>query len=93
VRIPPLRERVSDIPLLVKHFLTQLQRKLAKPLQGVTEDSMQRLKAYPWPGNIRELQNVLERACVMATSPIVDIDDDALPVAISWRREPVRAVA
>ena len=93
VRIPPLRERVSDIPLLVKHFLTQLQRKLAKPLQGVTEDSMQRLKACPWPGNIRELQNVLERACVMATSPIVDIDDDALPVAISWRREPVRAVA
>ena len=54
---------------------------------------MQRLKAYPQPGNIRELQNVLERACVMATSPIVDIDDDALPVAISWRREPVRALA
>jgi transcriptional regulator with GAF, ATPase, and Fis domain len=81
VRIPPLRERVSDIPLLVKHFLAQLQRKLAKPLQGVTEDSMRRLQAYPWPGNIRELQNVLERACVMATSAIVDIDD-ALPVAI-----------
>jgi formate hydrogenlyase transcriptional activator len=81
VRIPPLRERVSDIPLLVKHFLAQLQRKLAKPLQGVTEDSMRGLQAYPWPGNIRELQNVLERACVMATSPIVDIDD-ALPIAI-----------
>ena len=93
VRIPPLRERVSDIPLLVKHFLTNLQRKLAKPLPGVTEDSMRRLQAYPWPGNIRELQNVLERACVMATSPIVDVDDDALPVAISWRRQPVRAVA
>jgi len=81
VRIPPLRDRVSDIPLLVKHFLAQLQRKLAKPLQGGTEDSMRRLQAYRWPGNIRELQNVLERACVMAASPIVDIDD-ALPVAI-----------
>jgi len=81
VRIPPLRDRTGDIPLLVKHFLAQLQRKLAKPLHSVTEESMQRLKAYPWPGNIRELQNVLERACVMATSPIVDIDD-ALPVAI-----------
>jgi len=93
VRIPPLRERASDIPLLVKHFLAQLQRKLAKPLQGVTEDSMRRLQAYPWPGNIRELQNVLERACVMAASPIVDIDD-ALPVAIIADRTPThRAVA
>ena len=93
VRIPPLRERVSDVPLLVKHFLTHLQRKLAKPLQAVTEDGMRRLQVYPWPGNIRELQNVLERACVMATSPIVDIDDEALPVAITRRRESVRAVA
>ncbi len=93
VRIPPLRERASDIPLLVKHFLAQLQRKLAKPLQGVTEDSMRRLQAYPWPGNIRELQNVLERACVMAASPIVDIDD-ALPVAIIADRTPIhRSVA
>jgi formate hydrogenlyase transcriptional activator len=93
VRIPALRERASDIPLLVKHFLAQLQRKLAKPLQGVTEDSMRRLQAYPWPGNIRELQNVLERACVMAASPIVDIDD-ALPVAIIADRTPIhRSVA
>ena len=87
VRIPALRDRVSDIPLLVKHFLAQLQRKLAKPLHGITEDSMRRLQAYQWPGNIRELQNVLERACVMATSPIVDIDD-ALPVAINADRMP-----
>ena len=86
VRIPPLRERSGDIPLLVKHFLAQLQRKLAKPLQAVTEEGMQRLKAYPWPGNIRELQNVLERACVMATSPIVDVDDEALPVAMIVER-------
>jgi DNA-binding NtrC family response regulator len=93
VRIPPLRERVGDIPLLVKHFLAHLQRKLAKPLRSVTDDSMRTLQAYPWPGNIRELQNVLERACVMATSPIVDIDDDALPVAIRWRRDVARAVA
>ena len=86
VRIPPLRERSGDIPLLVKHFLVQLQRKLAKPLQAVTEEGMQRLQAYPWPGNVRELQNVLERACVMATSPIVEIDDEALPVAMIVER-------
>jgi transcriptional regulator with GAF, ATPase, and Fis domain len=85
VRIPPLRERVGDIPLLVKHFLAQLQRKLAKPLHAVTEESMRRLQAYPWPGNIRELQNVMERSCVMATTPIVDVDD-ALPVPTIFDR-------
>jgi transcriptional regulator with GAF, ATPase, and Fis domain len=86
VRIPPLRERSGDIPLLVKHFLAQLQRKLAKPLQAVTDEGMRRLQDYPWPGNIRELQNVLERACVMATSPIVEVDDEALPIAIIVQR-------
>jgi len=92
VRIPPLRERVGDIPLLVKHFLAHLQRKLAKPLHGVTDESMRRLQAYPWPGNIRELQNVLERSCVMAMTPIVDIDD-ALPVAtIADRQKGITAI-
>jgi len=73
VRIPPLRERPEDIPLLVRHFLQYFQRKLAKPLRGVTADGITRLMDYPWPGNIRELQNVLERACVLARGPIVDI--------------------
>jgi len=80
VRIPSLRERARDIPLLVKHFLAQFQRKLAKPLQDVTPESMERLQGYSWPGNIRELQNVLERSCVMATSPIVEIEDDLVAV-------------
>ena len=73
IRVPALRERPEDIPQLVRHFLAQLQRKLAKPLRGVTPDSMQRLMQYLWPGNIRELQNVLERACVLARSPVVDV--------------------
>jgi transcriptional regulator with GAF, ATPase, and Fis domain len=73
IRVPPLRERPEDIPSLVRHFLAHFQRKLAKPLRGVTSDGMQRLAAYPWPGNIRELQNVLERACVLARGPVVDV--------------------
>jgi transcriptional regulator with GAF, ATPase, and Fis domain len=73
IRIPPLRERVDDIPLLVRSFLDQFQRKLAKPLRGVTSTGMNRLMEYPWPGNIRELQNVIERAAVLATSPIIDV--------------------
>ena len=90
IRIPPLRERVDDIPLLVRSFLDHFQRKLAKPLRGVTQAGMQRLMDYPWPGNIRELQNVIERASVLATSPIVDVSvalagvdrpvPDAIPV-------------
>jgi len=91
IRVPPLRERPDDIPSLVRHFLARFQRKLAKPLRGVTPDGMRRLTEYPWPGNIRELQNVLERACVLARGPIVDVTTalggsdrpapDAIPIA------------
>ena len=80
IRIPPLRERPSDIPLLVKHFLAQFQRKLAKPLKAVTSESMTRLERYAWPGNIRELQNVIERACVLSPGPVVEIVDELRPV-------------
>ena len=73
IRIPPLRERVDDIPFLVRFFLDHFQRKLAKPLRGVTPSSMRQLMEYRWPGNIRELQNVMERAAVLASGPIVDV--------------------
>ena len=90
IRVPPLRERTDDIPSLVRYFLDHFQRKLAKPLRGVTPAGMRQLLDYPWPGNIRELQNVLERASVLATGPIVDVSTamvgadvpvpDAIPV-------------
>ena len=73
IRIPPLRERREDIPLLVQHFLAQFQRKLAKPLRRVTPAALEQLQRYNWPGNIRELQNVLERACVLARGPEVEL--------------------
>ncbi|HJU90765.1 MAG TPA: sigma 54-interacting transcriptional regulator [Gemmatimonadaceae bacterium] len=75
IRVPPLRERSSDIPLLVQHCLAQLQRKLAKPLKGVAPESLDQLQRYSWPGNVRELQNVMERACVLARGPVVEIGD------------------
>ncbi len=80
IRVPPLRERASDIPLLVQHFLGQFQRKLAKPLRAVTPESLERLERYTWPGNIRELQNVLERACVLSPGPVVEILEGLGPV-------------
>jgi transcriptional regulator with GAF, ATPase, and Fis domain len=75
IRIPPLRERPDDIPILVEYFLTQFQRKFAKSLKRVDDKGMEQLQRYPWPGNIRELQNVLERACVLATGPVVSLGD------------------
>ena len=75
IRIPPLRERAGDIPLLVEHFLKVFQRKMAKPLKSVDDKSMAQLQRYAWPGNIRELQNVLERACVLAAGPVVSIGE------------------
>ena len=80
IRVPPLRERRSDIPLLVRHFLAHFQRRLAKSLKAVTPQSMERLQAYSWPGNIRELQNVIERACVLARGPMVEVRDALGPV-------------
>ena len=62
IRLPALRERTSDIPLLVEHFLTKFNERLRKNVQGVEQEASDALVAYPWPGNIRELENVIERA-------------------------------
>jgi formate hydrogenlyase transcriptional activator len=75
---PPLRERKGDIPLLVNFFLSRFGKKLGKEVHGVSQKSMQSLVQYSWPGNIRELQNVIERAVVVARSPMVQIDDSML---------------
>jgi formate hydrogenlyase transcriptional activator len=80
IRIPPLRERRGDIPLLVRHFLAHFQRRLAKRLTGVTAESMIELQRYSWPGNIRELQNVIERACVLARGPVVELREALNPI-------------
>jgi formate hydrogenlyase transcriptional activator len=80
VEVPPLRERQSDIPLLVNFFLSRYAKKLGKEIQGVSKDTMDRLTKYGWPGNIRELQNVIERAVVVAEGPIVRIDESMLRI-------------
>jgi DNA-binding NtrC family response regulator len=77
--MPPLRERREDIPLLVEHFLGKLGKKLGKHLQGVSADSMRQLMDYSWPGNIRELQNVIERAAVLTAGPLVNIEESLGP--------------
>jgi Nif-specific regulatory protein len=72
IRIPPLRERKDDIPLLAQHFLDIYSRDMNKVVQHIDKDVMDTLLAYPWPGNVRELQNVIERAVVLATGETLD---------------------
>ncbi len=81
LRLPPLRERPGDIPLLVQAFVAHFRRKLAKPLHDVSPESLRRLEAHSWPGNIRELQHVVERACVLARGRVVDIGASLLATA------------
>ncbi len=81
IAIPPLRERTSDIPLLVGFYLTGLARRLGKPLTGFSRKSMERLIGYPWPGNVRELQNFVERAAILAPGPVLELETGLLPQA------------
>ena len=79
VRLPPLRERRDDIPMLVQFLVKKFAPRIGKPLDGVSRATMQRLREYTWPGNIRELENVLERAIILSTGPTLDIAPDLLP--------------
>jgi formate hydrogenlyase transcriptional activator len=67
INIPPLRERPEDLPLLVRHFVGQFAQRMHKTIEAVSAETMEALTRYPWPGNIRELQNVIERAVVVYT--------------------------
>ncbi len=75
VRLPPLRERTSDIPLLVDHFSRRFRGKLKKDVRGATDAAMERLLSHPWPGNIRELENVIERCILFCDSDRIDVGD------------------
>ena len=66
IHLPPLRERVADIPLLVQHFLRRASEENSKPVKHVHDTAMTILQAHPWPGNIRELENVIERGVILA---------------------------
>jgi DNA-binding NtrC family response regulator len=79
IHVPPLRERRDDIPLLVEHFLGLLAAKSGKTIRGVDAKTMEVLQGYSWPGNIRELQNVLERWAVICDSEHISMDESWLP--------------
>jgi formate hydrogenlyase transcriptional activator len=78
--LPPLRQRRTDIPLLTHFFVDRFSRQFGKRITGVAQDAMAVLAGYSWPGNIRELQNVIERAVVLCPGTVLKLGKDLLPV-------------
>jgi two-component system response regulator AtoC len=75
VHLPPLRERRDDIPLLVEHFRQKYNARLKKNVERIEDDALLALSGYSWPGNIRELENVLERTILFAEQPVIRASD------------------
>ena len=86
IRIPPLRERVEDIPLLVRYFAEKFARQMQKPIESIPSSTMAQLQSWHWPGNVRELENLIERAVILSTGT-------ALQVPMSEMKLPAVAVA
>ncbi|HTT17333.1 MAG TPA: PAS domain-containing protein [Candidatus Sulfotelmatobacter sp.] len=83
IEVPPLRERREDIPVLVEYFIDRYARKAGKNIRGVNKKTLELLESYPWPGNIRELQNVIERSVIVCETENFSVDE-------SWlSREPL----
>jgi formate hydrogenlyase transcriptional activator len=79
IAVPPLRERTEDIPMLVEYFLDRYASKTGKKIRGINRKTLDRLISYPWPGNIRELQNVIERSVILCETENFSVDASWLP--------------
>jgi DNA-binding NtrC family response regulator len=83
IQLPTLRERVEDLPTLIEHFLRQLTPSAGKPVVGMEADCLELLRSQPWPGNVRQLRNVIERAIIVTRGPMISVVD--LPQEIKLR--------
>ena len=81
LRVPPLRERRSDIPQLAMYFLERSARKAGNRVRGIASETLRLMQEYPWPGNVRELQNLVERAVVLSAGPVLNLDPQLLSIA------------
>ena len=79
IELPPLREREEDIPMLIKYFIDRYARKAGKRISNISTKTLQLLRSYPWPGNIRELQNVIERSVILSDSEEFSVEENWLP--------------
>ena len=90
VKVPSLRERQDDIPMLVRHFVQQFARRMNKSIDTIPSDTMNVLVRYHWPGNIRELQNLVERAVILSAGPVLRVplsDLQAQPAQAAGRKQ------
>jgi formate hydrogenlyase transcriptional activator len=90
IEVPSLRERQEDIPVLVEYFIDRYARKAGKNICGINKRSLELLQSYPWPGNIRELQNVIERSVIVCDTENFSVDESWLsrqPVASESKRQ------
>jgi DNA-binding NtrC family response regulator len=78
IEIPPLRQRTEDIPVLVEYFIDRYARKAGKHFRSIEKSTLQVLQSYPWPGNIRELQNVIERSVIVCETGTFSVDESWL---------------
>src|SRR5277367_5457485 len=92
IDMPSLRERREDIPLLVEYFIDRYARKAGKDIKRVNKKTLELLQSYPWPGNIRELQNIIERSVILCETESFSIDEKWLPQSASLASEPKRPV-
>ena len=90
LHVPPLRERPEELLALARDLLAQTAARLRRPVVGYTPRALECLLDYPWPGNIRELEHAIERACAVATGPEIDVEDlpDAVRGADASARRP-----
>jgi transcriptional regulator with GAF, ATPase, and Fis domain len=91
IEVPPLRARREDIPMLVAYFIDRFARKAGKSIRNVNKQSMELLQSYPWPGNIRELQNVIERSVIVCDTENFSVDESWLsrqPLASMPKSQP-----
>ncbi len=85
--VPPLRERPDDIPLLVEAFVHEFAVKMGKKFQAVPQKTMQALQRYHWPGNIRELRNVLEQATIISSGSSMQVNLPQAPAGASFKNQ------
>ena len=92
IEMPPLRKRVEDIPLLVEYFIDRYARKVGKNIRGISRSTADRLRSYHWPGNIRELQNVVERSVIVCETETFTVDERWLSRTLAPHSETERPI-
>ena len=89
ITLPTLAQRVEDIPFLVEHFITRFNQLHNKSIKGISPEALQHLQYYAWPGNIRELENSIERACVLSKNSYIQLS--CFPFAVTANLQPTKS--